>query len=77
MTTGIYGELGAKLNQHMEWQRDALRQSEVQRSLRTSGAPASHEPLTGGRLSAAIGGALVRLGTRLQGNPRPASNPAR
>ena len=70
-TTGVYGEFSAKMVQHEEWQRDALRQSEIRRALRSIGASGGEQPLTAGRVSAAIGSALVRLGTRLQGTPRP------
>jgi hypothetical protein len=77
-TTGQYGEFASRLMQHQEWQREALRESEIRRALQRNGEhPAGNEPQAAGRVSTAIGGTLVRLGTRLQGQPRPtAPSPA-
>jgi len=78
-TTVPYGEFSAKLSQHQDWQREALRQSEIRRALRErKNSAAGIEPLAAGRVTTAIGGALVRLGTRLQGRPgSTAPSPAR
>jgi hypothetical protein len=75
-----HGFVTANLLQRDDWQREAARQSELRQALRTAAAdePAHATPLRPGRVSVAIGGALVRLGTRLQGGTQtPVPTPAR
>ena len=78
ISIGQHGLIAAKLLQHQDWQREAVRQSAVRHALGAGGGrPSSGEPLAARRLTSAIGDALVRVGMRLQGHPRPAApNPA-
>ena len=78
--SGQHGFVTANLLQRDDWRREAARQSDLRRALRTAGAdaPAGVSPLRARRVSVAFGGALVRLGTRLQGGTQtPAPTPAR
>ena len=78
--SGQQGFAMANRLQHDDWQRDVMRQSAVRRALRAAGAsdPARVYPPHAGRVSAALGGVLVRLGTRLQGGTQAtAPAPAR
>ena len=68
LESGHYGHYTAKLLQHDDWRRDALRQSEVRRALRGSvdAVPAAVSPVGAGRVGTAASGLLVRLGSRLR-----------
>ena len=76
--SGQHGFVTANVLQRDDWRRAAARESELRRALRTAGAeaPARVAPLRASRVSVAIGGALVRLGTRLQGETRTTATAA-
>jgi hypothetical protein len=65
-----YGEFTARLLQHQEWRREAMRQAPHRQAL----GSLRHDPrLTAerpgaGRVASALGGVLVRAGQRLQGS---------
>lgn len=74
-----YGEFTARLLQHQEWQREAMRRStqwQAVRALRHD-AGLTPEPLGARRLAVAVGSVLIRAGQRLQGRPRVSAAAAR
>lgn len=75
---GHYGEFTARLMQHEDWRREAVRASQERAIYRAMRHDQTLSPEPGAiRLPVAIGGLLARVGQRLRGGSRVAAPAAR